>query len=185
MGVTGQLTLDVVGGGPAGPESWAVISDCGRYRYELGRRWGGSEHGVTLLDWVMLNPSTADADQDDPTIRRCMKFAKDWGFHGIRVTNLFGYRATNPDELAAADDPFGPDNGDYLSARYPLSPMTVCAWGAHKLVSSYGNPSLFKRESAFVCLGYNKDGSPKHPLYVPANRGVSPWPKPDPKERNY
>lgn len=156
-------------------ESWAHISKCGRYRYELGRRWSVGP----LLDWVMLNPSTADGDTDDPTIRRCIKFAKDWGFNGIRVTNLFAYRATNPDQLKTVDDPFGPDNNGYLQSWG--GPMTICAWGSNELIHKHYDGQLWSglwdRECAFMCLGYNKDGSPKHPLYVPAHRGVSPWPK--------
>ena len=175
-----QLPLDL-GDSVSTEEPSAVISDDGRYRYELRRRWAPGP----LLEWVMLNPSTADAAEDDPTIRRCIKFARDWGFNGIRVTNLFAYRATNPDELGKTNDPFGPENSEYL--RSAFGPITVCAWGSHKYVGRVNqNTDVFERENtAFLCLGYNQDGSPKHPLYVPANRGLSPWPKLDPKERNY
>lgn len=156
-------------------ESWAIISPCGFYRYELGRRWGDGP----LLDWVMLNPSTADGDTDDPTIKRCMRFAKDWGFNGIRVTNLFAYRATDPDALGKNfSDPFGPQNGDYLQSWD--GPITVCAWGSHRAIENMKTKHLevlFEREDvAFMCLGVNKDGSPKHPLYVPAACGLQPWP---------
>lgn len=176
--MTGQLPLDI-----PGTESWAAISDDQRYRYELGRRWDDGP----LLEWVMLNPSVADATDDDPTIRRCIRFAKDWGFNGIRVTNLFAYRATDPDTLLNPDiDPFGPQNNDYLSTE--RGPITVCGWGAHKMIAAAllvhcGDPLL--KRSALMCLGYNKDGSPKHPLYVPKNAGAQPWPKPDPRERHY
>lgn len=161
-------------------ESWAVISDCGRYRYELGRRWADGP----LLEWIMLNPSTADADADDPTIRRCIGFARQWGFNGIRVTNLFAYRATRPDELCNPyRNPHGPLNHEYLAAE--RGPITVCAWGSHRVIEARANIDQITGRSALMCLGYNKDGQPKHPLYVPANRGLAPWPKPDPRERHY
>lgn len=88
----------------------ASISGCGRYRYALHRWWG---HGTTL-GFIMLNPSTADADIDDPTIRRCMGFARDFGYDGIRVFNLYAYRATKPADLWKADEPTGGDRNDDL-----------------------------------------------------------------------
>jgi hypothetical protein len=114
-----------------------------------------------------------------------MAFARQWGHAGIRVTNLFAYRATDPDELGRVNDPFGCDNSIYL--QEPRGPITICAWGSHKFVGHiHQNADVFKREdTAFMCLGYNKDGSPKHPLYVPKNAGAQPWPKPDPRERHY
>jgi hypothetical protein len=164
-------------------ERSAVVSECGRYRYELIRRWADGP----LLEWVMLNPSTADADEDDPTIRRCIGFARDWGHAGIRVTNLFAYRATDPAELLNMRiPPWGRDNPDYLRTEH--GPVTVVAWGSHPVVEKRGSEmswlALWKR-SALMCLGVNKDGSPKHPLYVPKNAGLRPWPKPDPKQRWY
>lgn len=158
----------------------ATLSDCGKYRYELTRVWAEGP----LLEWVMLNPSTADANVDDPTIRRCIGFAKAWGFNGIRVTNLFAYRATEPDALFEVPDPFGPDNAKYLAEEH--GPITVCGWGAHRAaMGDLHSWSELASRSALMCLGYNKDGSPKHPLYVPASAGLRPWPKVNPKDRHY
>jgi len=107
-------------------ESWATISPCQRYRYELGRRWGDG----AMLTWVMLNPSTADAGEDDPTIRRCAQFSQDYGFHGLVVRNLFAYRATNPKELARVEDSVGSDND------VPLLDKIVFAWGSEHACST-------------------------------------------------
>ena len=171
-----QLALDV----DDGSESSAVID--GQYRYELIRRFAAGP----LLDWIMLNPSTADARVNDPTIRRCIGFAREWGFCGIRVTNLFAFRATQPVDAQDAEDPIGPNNEQYLAAA--VGPITVCAWGSHPIVwerRSLVHEAIGRRESALMCLGYNQDGNPKHPLYVPKNAGLRPWPKPEPGSVKY
>src|SRR5688500_18287560 len=106
----------------------ATLSACGRYRYHLERRWA-----THVLPIVMLNPSTADAEIDDPTIRRCMGFAKRDGYGGIAVCNLYALRSPSPDDLWRADDPYGPDNGEALRrlalyASVNTLPI-LCAWG--------------------------------------------------------
>lgn len=107
----------------------AEISDCGRYRYRLWRSWGDGPR----LPFVMLNPSTADADQDDPTIRRCVGFARRESYVGIEVVNLFAWRATDPKDLADTPDDiiFGfPRNVDVLERLMADHPVVVAAWGA-------------------------------------------------------
>lgn len=94
----------VVDPGPA-PGRAAVLSPCGRYRYELTRRWAPGP----LVGWVMLNPSRADAHTDDPTVRRCVGFAHRWGYGGLIIRNLYALRATDPAALADHLDPVGPD----------------------------------------------------------------------------
>lgn len=144
----------------------AVISDCGAYRYWLGRPGRGAP-----LVWCMLNPSTADATIDDPTIKRVRSFSKGMAFS---VINLNAYRATDPAELGTVADPIGPHNDHYIAWCLKVAPVVVCAWGAN---------ATHEREVAFiemalaagckmVCLGLNKDGSPKHPLYV---KGSTPF----------
>jgi Uncharacterized protein conserved in bacteria len=152
--------------------SWAVISECGRYRYELGRRWDSTG---PLLEWIMLNPSTADASADDPTIRRCMAFAKRWGYGGIVVRNLFALRATNPQALLARDliDSISPDNFVYLSRLD--ADCTIAAWGAHAATLEWRNAGFRIRRPNLFCLGVNANGSPKHPLYVPSSRTPIRW----------
>jgi hypothetical protein len=146
----------------------AVISECGRYRYELSRRWDDR----APLGWVMLNPSTADADTDDPTIRRCIRFAKDRGYGGIVVHNLYAYRVTDPAELANVDDPIGPRNRDFLASDLPC---TVAGWGAHPAAVGWlsGYPFGWQRTAMqrrrLVCLGFTASGAPRHPLYVRAD----------------
>lgn len=154
-------------------KSGADISECGLYRYRLWRRW---KRGDSVL-WIMLNPSTADAEQDDPTIRRCISFAESWGCGGIEVVNLFALRATDPKELKAAEDPIGPQNDDILLSRAEAKHRyVIAAWGAHG--------KLFEREKQVVellagmdlyCLGLTKAGYPRHPLYLPKKAEPTIW----------
>ncbi|UTC29641.1 hypothetical protein BAJUN_00110 [Bajunvirus bajun] len=148
----------------------ALISECGQYRYYLTRLWDPTK---PILIWIMLNPSTADADLDDPTIRRCMSFARQNDFGGILVLNLFAFRATQPADMKAAADPVGPANDNYLqhAFEYAVShgATVICGWGAHG--------TMFDRDYAVVqlaevigldpvCLGHTNAGCPKHPLYI-------------------
>jgi hypothetical protein len=153
----------------------ARISQCGRYRYRLTRSWGGGP----ALAFVMLNPSTADAAIDDPTIRRCMGFARREGAAGVIVANLYAFRATTPSELKRAEDPFGPRNRDALreaarQAERAGMPL-VCAWGIHGDGSEA--VEIFRHTTArLVCLGRTACGAPRHPLYVRADRPFEEFP---------
>lgn len=149
----------------------AVISDDGLYRYRLDRWWGPESEGMgsTRLPFVMLNPSTADADVDDPTIRRCMGFARREGFNGITVVNLGAGRATNPDDWAAMEDPEGPENLAYLVDVAETAGQIVAAWGAHPHALNQGAFVLrILRDEGIpvLCLGTTKAGAPRHPLYI-------------------
>jgi hypothetical protein len=147
----------------------AFISECGQYRYELRRIWDESKPKVMFL---MLNPSTADANIDDPTIRRCVAFAKSWGYGGILVGNLFAYRATEPKILLTVNDPIGQENLTYLKAMYNESKIVICAWGNSKIVEKLGkkigNYYKILREiiERIYYLELSNDGTPKHPLYL-------------------
>jgi hypothetical protein len=160
-------------------ERHAVISDCGRYRYLLTREWQRpllmSSYQCSML-FIMLNPSTADAEVDDPTIRRCMGFARREGCYGIRVVNLFAFRATDPAELHAAGYPIGPLNDAYIDSHVCVggSPVVV-AWGKHSAALSRLKSLPVLHDRKLLCLGTNRDGSPKHPLYVPKNASFVPW----------
>lgn len=143
----------------------AIISPCGEYRYELVRRWGTGP----LLGWIMLNPSTADASEDDPTIRRCIGYAKAWLYDGIIVRNLFALRATDPRALATHHDPEGPDNLGHLAECWQQN-LTIAGWGANqvaaeRLASDHSLRSLLA-DLNLSCLGVTKSGAPKHPLYL-------------------
>lgn len=153
----------------------AVISEDGLYRYVLRRVWVENTQSQV---WIMLNPSTADATNDDPTIRRCMSFSRAWGFGGIIVVNLFALRATDPKALRIHADPIGPDNDYYLESLTYGKRMNMAAWGAHtganerarSLIASGHLP-----DKMLKCLGTTKDGSPRHPLYVKSSTIPAPW----------
>jgi hypothetical protein len=142
------------------------------YRYTLERHWGDAKPAV----FVMLNPSTADAFVEDPTIRRCQAFAKREGCGGLIVVNLFALRATDPKALYSHPDPVGPLNdGIVHEAHYQGSPV-IAAWGVHGTLNG---------RSAAVCsllefcdlhvLGLTKDGHPRHPLYVRGDAPLTLW----------
>lgn len=142
----------------------ARLSDCGKYRYSLGRRWGDLMTRHVL--WVMLNPSTADADTDDNTIRKCVFFTFREGFEKLAVVNLFAFRATDPAEMLRLpeDEARGPENVDELTFQARDADMIVCAWGVPggKLIPE----ALWPYRTKCFHLGLNADGSPKHPLYL-------------------
>jgi hypothetical protein len=165
---------------------YATISDCGIYRYFLGRTRGEGP----ICTFIMLNPSVADAERDDPTIRKCMGFAERWGCGQLSVVNLFAVRATNPIEVLAFADPVGPLSKRYFDfainahvsnhaiARRRIGPL-VCGWGVH---GGYLDRDLEVTRwidnwpgARPVCLGFTKDGHPRHPLYAPYDTPVVPY----------
>jgi len=155
----------------------AIFSEDGRYRYTLRRTW---MMGSGICLFIMLNPSTADAETDDPTIRRCIGFAKAWGFSHLWVANLFAYRATDPKELLTIDDPVGPLNDDYIQAQADHSDLVVCAWGNGEtpVKGRRGLDVKFMLEGAGTrlnLLGATKTHQPKHPLYLKATTTPIPW----------
>lgn len=147
----------------------ATFSDCGTYRYELRRAWGINH--TDPLSFVMLNPSTAGAEHDDATIRKCIKFAKTWGYGGIVVVNLFAFRSTDPSILPSLADPCGPNNTRYLADAMKSSDKVICAWGKHGGLRGIGPLVLRWMHSVYPgrvhALKLNKDRSPMHPLYIP------------------
>ena len=184
----------------------ASISACGTYRYRLWREWRGGageqwdmwteDDGSPCLDgdgehlgeplscvFVMLNPSTADGSEDDPTIRRCVSFATALGFDRLEVVNLFAFRATDPQELLSVGperDPVGFDNSRHIHEVLDRAGLIICAWGAHGGYLGQDETTLGwiengnDREAEVVALGLTKDGHPRHPLYLP--RSATPMP---------
>lgn len=164
----------------------AVIDPTGRYRYILHREWDATRGRVC---WIMLNPSTADANVDDPTIRRCIGFTKAWGYGALSVVNLFALRATNPRALLlpayeveqagfahAVRDTIGPHNDAWIDRAQDEANLVVAAWG------NYG--SLHGRDQQVIDivgrqflqhLGLTKAGQPWHPLYVRADVLPQQW----------
>jgi len=139
------------------------------YRYRLDRRWSG---GQGLCGFIMLNPSTADERSDDPTIRRCIGFAKGWGYSGLIVGNLFALRATDPAVLLAARDPVGGiANALALADLIDEATLIVCAWGQFAAVGRRGGKAIAlirARGRLPHCLGLTRHGAPRHPLYLRA-----------------
>jgi hypothetical protein len=157
----------------------AVISDCGRYRYWLERRIDGVQGKAPgNCVFIMLNPSTADAELDDPTIRRCKGFAQRFGCNRLVVVNVFAFRATKPADLYKAKDPVGPENDDYILKALALPGIKFCAWGANNVFSRDETIARFaarRKDVALLCLGKTKNGSPRHPLYIAADAPFEVW----------
>lgn len=151
----------------------ADISECGKYRYLLRRMWA---IGDSVL-FIMLNPSIADASIDDPTIRRCIGFAKGWGYGSISVCNLYAYRATNPDELdlLTSSKLVGIKNGEILKSIRNESDKIIVAWGTKGGQGSVQFRNIFNGYVNLYCFGFNRNGSPKHPLYIKKDTELISW----------
>lgn len=151
----------------------ALLSPCGTWRYWLTRSW---DDALAPLVVIGLNPSTADAENDDPTIRRCIAFAKREGAGGLVMLNLFAFRATDPKEmkavaLASAERAIGPENDAHIMAQC-AGARVVYAWGAHgKILNRDYRIHRLIRPLAHstLCLGKTQAGLPRHPLYLAAN----------------
>lgn len=150
----------------------ADISKCGRYRTLLWRQW---DTDLPCMNWVMLNPSTADAETDDATIRVCIGRARLMGFGGIRVANLFNYRATDPRELARIDDPIGPGGNQALwNICSGADPFIIAAWGNGGLLKG-DQRARWREVTEDICedtgnrlhaLKLTNKGQPRHPLRI-------------------
>lgn len=123
----------------------------------------------------MLNPSTADAQIDDPTIRRCLGFAWLWGYGSLEVVNLFAYRTPHPQHLRKVPDPVGPENDRYLVAAIQRADRVVVAWGNRGEGRSYACLKLIGSEKQPYCLGITQKGQPIHPLYVRKTAPLIPF----------
>lgn len=151
---------------PGYPAAW---SPCKRYRWTLWRTWTENSK-PSYAQFICLNPSTATETEDDPTVRRCVQFAKDWGHEAFVMTNLFGFRSTDPEAMKADPDPVGEDCDSWLAKIATEAAIVVAAWGCHGshlnraeavrvLFNSIGKPLHY--------LKLNADGSAQHPLYLP------------------
>ena len=145
-------------------KSGAVFSDCRKFRYALWRMWDEDKPLVMIIG---LNPSTADEKENDPTITRCISFACSWGYGGVCVTNLFGFRATAPTELKAYHDPIGKENDAWVHEMAKEAAIKVAAWGNH---GKFLNRSveILSTLDQLHCIKMNKSGEPTHPLYLKA-----------------
>ena len=152
----------------AGPmRRTAILDPTGRYRYSLTRTW---DPDAPRACFCLLNPSTADATRDDPTLRRCLGYARRWGFGSVEIVNIFALRATDPRELKRARDPIGPRNDAAIRRAARRATLVVAGWGAHGNLHERGDAvrtilaSLL--DADVVALGLTKSGHPRHPLYA-------------------
>jgi hypothetical protein len=165
----------------------ARLDPSGQYRYTLTRAWDRDlilpSTALTLdggnVLWVMLNPSVADWELDDPTIKRCVGFSRAWGYDRLTVVNLFAHRATDPSGLSGAWDPVGPDNDRTILDEAAKADRIVCAWGVWG-VTQGRHRKVLDMLSPFTLyhLGLTKGRQPRHPLYVPSSTHLVLWDRP-------
>ncbi len=156
----------------------AVISECGKYRYWLER----GEAAAPYVAWVLANPSTADAELDDPTVRKARGFTERWGYKRFVFVNVFAGRSTKPKGLLAMPNPTGIENYGYIRKAVRDAEFIVCAWGNAVAPGLRKNPrfvldSVIRTETdkPIKCLGYTKDRSPRHPLMLAYSTPLEPY----------
>jgi hypothetical protein len=162
-----------------------IFSPCRKYRYTLWREFapdflfdGGNKNEGGYVQFIGLNPSTADETKDDPTIRRCMGFAKAWGFGAMCMTNLFAWRDTDPQKMKLVDDPTGAENNTRLLEIGQPAGLIVAAWGTHGLHrdrQDWVKKMFFDCNLSLKHLGLNGDGTPRHPLYLSKKLVPTMW----------
>jgi hypothetical protein len=152
----------------------SIFSPDGLFRYTLWRQW--DDENPEFVQFIGLNPSTATETDNDPTIRRCIGFAKLWGYGALSMTNLFAFRTTDPARLLKCSEPIGTKNDEYLLAAAKHAKTIVAAWGTRG--------GLLNRDEKVVrligklqCIGVTKHGHPKHPLYLPKTATLQPFPE--------
>lgn len=143
----------------------ARFSRCRRYRYSLQRCWGT---GAGTVLFIGLNPSTADQQRDDPTIRRCVAFAQSWGFSAMEIVNLFAFRSTYPSDLKRSADPVGRHNDRWIATAFSRSDLTVACWGNDGAFMQRGQ-QIMRKYTGLSCLKLNQTCQPAHPLYLKAD----------------
>lgn len=169
------MTIDAPAGDGVAMDAGAHFSLCRKYRYSLWRGWGDMLTDATpFAMFIGLNPSTADETRDDPTIRRCIAFARSWGYSALCMTNLFAWRDTDPKAMKRAAEPIGPDNDMFICCQAAQAGVVVAAWGndgAHRGRSGVVRAML----PNLHYLKLNDTGEPQHPLYLKANLTPIPW----------
>ncbi len=158
-----------------GGENTATISNCSKYRFTLSRIW---DYNLPTVLFILHNPSTGTADKDDRTIRRCMDFAKAWGYGGLYIGNLSPYRATDPEDLANVpyDELMPEDNAEYLEQMIAKCSIIVLAYGNVKYIFGF-MAMINKIKSRAHYLKLNASGHPAHPLYLRGNLKPIPYPQ--------
>ena len=148
----------------------AALSPCRNYRYALWRKWDAAKPDAMIIG---LNPSTADETDDDPTVTRCIAYARSWGYGGLCIGNLFAFRATEPADLLLVVDPIGPENNEWLIKLARHAGVVVAAWGNHGSHSGRSE-QIIQLIPALHYLKINKTGEPAHPLYLKADLRPKP-----------
>ena len=164
---------------PADPfsgQTQAIFDATGRFRYWWIRLW---DPELPTVNFILLNPSTADEHQIDPTVRRCLTFAARWGFGTVLLTNVFAYRSTDPRALYHVPDPIGPAGDEYLVRAAQEAHVRVAAWGVHGGLRARHDAVLhLLKAHPLTALDATKDHFPKHPLYVRGDARLAPYPYP-------
>lgn len=157
-------------------QAQAVFDTSGRYRYCLTRTW---DTRLPTVNFIMLNPSRADAHRLDPTVTRCVRYAQDWAFGGLIITNLFAWRSPKPDVLETLPDPVGPDNDHFLLEAAGEAGHIVAAWGVNGVLHQRSTAVLrLLADFPLMALGLTRQGQPRHPLYCPASWTAEPYASP-------
>lgn len=157
------MKIKIIDGMACDAVGQAVFSECCKYRYSLTREWDRDKKKVLFL---LLNPSTADESKNDPTIRRCINYAKDWGYGGLYIGNIFAFRATDPLVMKKQSDPIGPLNNGFILYLHKQAAITVAGWGSNG--SFLDREAYIKRllKNNIYYLKLTKDRHPGHPLYL-------------------
>lgn len=152
--------------------SGAEFSPDRMHRYALWRHW---DESLPVVMFIGLNPSTADERHNDPTVKKCIKYAKSWGYGGVIMSNICAFRATEPEDMKAAQDPVGPENDQWLLKLSDQASLIVAAWGNDGDFMNRGKTVLqILKEKALYCLMMNKTGHPRHPLFCRDSLAPSP-----------
>lgn len=170
QGCSNEPTLN-----PANIRRSAQFDATGQYRYWLKREWDADQGAIAL---IMLNPSRADHRQDDPTLRRCLRLARQWQFGRFTVVNLFAYCTASPKILQTVAQPIGPDNDHHILQACQTANQIVLAWGNWGVLHQRDQAVLkllHPYRDRLYCLGHNKTRQPRHPLYVPRHTLLQPW----------
>jgi hypothetical protein len=144
----------------------------GPYRYLLRRWWGPRPE---YLLWVMLNPSTADGQSDDATLLRCLAFSRREGYDRLLVANLFAFRTSQPEQLRQVADPVGNENDQHIQDAAARASTIIVAWGTRGSLHDRDQTVLTQLARPLWCLGTNRDGSPRHPLYLKSECQLVPY----------
>lgn len=154
-------------------ECGAKFSPCRKYRYTLWRVW---DEEKPMIAFLALNPSAADEEKNDPTVQRCINYAKKWGYGGMYMLNIFAFRATDPKVMKAEEDPVGEENDKFILETIEKVDRLICAWGNHgQHMDRSDDIEILLHGLKLECLGVNKSGEPKHPLYLKADLEPEPF----------